>query len=156
MLPVPRLRCSLTETAFAPIADFTAKPTNTALWKNTCHQPSAVHPMERRQIPQMGRKDRHIYAYCNLCHPQRLQGGTAGIQSLYGNFETVGQVFTGAIGECLQEGTDLYTTPLTQEHTSYPFFRTGQDKMEENTPASSDSSVKYGFTRGAEYYGGKK
>ena len=32
----------------------------------------------------------------------------------------------------------------------------GQDKPEEAISAPSDSSVKYGFTRGAEYYGGKK
>lgn len=32
----------------------------------------------------------------------------------------------------------------------------GQDKIEETIPTISESSAKYGFTRGAEYYGGKK
>jgi hypothetical protein len=50
----------------------------------------------------------------------------------------------------------LTFTPRPSLKNIQAILSSGQDKVEENTPASSDSSVKYGFTRGAEYYGGKK
>ena len=50
----------------------------------------------------------------------------------------------------------LTFTPRPSLKNIQAILSSGQDKVEENAPASSESSAKYGFTRGAEYYGGKK
>ena len=47
-------------------------------------------------------------------------------------------------------------TPHPSLKNIQAILSSGQDKVEEHTPVPSESSAKYGFTRGAEYYGGKK
>ena len=50
----------------------------------------------------------------------------------------------------------LTFTPRPSLKNIQVILSSGQDKVEEHTPVPSESSAKYGFTRGAEYYGGKK
>ena len=50
----------------------------------------------------------------------------------------------------------LTFTPRPSLKNIQAILSSGQDKIEETIPAVSESSAKYGFTRGAEYYGGKK
>ena len=47
-------------------------------------------------------------------------------------------------------------TPRPSLKNIQAILSSGQDKVEENAPTPPESSAKYGFTRGAEYYGGKK
>ena len=50
----------------------------------------------------------------------------------------------------------LTFTPRPSLKNIQAILSSGQDKVEETVSALSESSAKYGFTRGAEYYGGKK
>ena len=50
----------------------------------------------------------------------------------------------------------LTFTPRPSFKNIQAILASGQDKIEETAPTSPESSAKYGFTRGAEYYGGKK
>lgn len=50
----------------------------------------------------------------------------------------------------------LTFTPRPSLKNIQAILSPGQDKTEENTPTLPESSAKYGFTRGAGYYGGKK
>ena len=50
----------------------------------------------------------------------------------------------------------LTFTPRPSLKNIQAILSSGQDQPEETASAPSDSSAKYGFTRGAEYYGGKK
>lgn len=50
----------------------------------------------------------------------------------------------------------LTFTPRPSLKNIQAILSSGQDKVKEDVPAPSESSSKYGFTRGAEYYGGKK
>lgn len=50
----------------------------------------------------------------------------------------------------------LTFTPRPSFKNIQSILSSGQDKVEENNPVPSESSAKYGFTRGAEYYGCKK
>ena len=50
----------------------------------------------------------------------------------------------------------LTFTPRPSLKNIQAILSSGQDKVEENAPVSPETSAKYGFTRGAEYYGGKK
>ena len=50
----------------------------------------------------------------------------------------------------------LTFTPRPSLKNIQAILSSGQDKVEETISALPESSAKYGFTRGAEYYGGKK
>ena len=50
----------------------------------------------------------------------------------------------------------LTFTPRPSLKNIQAILSSGQDRSEETASAPSDSSTKFGFTRGAEYYGGKK
>lgn len=50
----------------------------------------------------------------------------------------------------------LTLTPRPSLKNIQAILSSGQDKVKEDIPVRSESSSKYGFTRGAEYYGGKK
>ena len=49
----------------------------------------------------------------------------------------------------------LTFTPRPSLKNIQAILSSGQDKVDDS-PAPTESSAKYGFTRGAEYYGGKK
>ena len=50
----------------------------------------------------------------------------------------------------------LTFTPRPSLKNIQAILSSGQDRSEKTASAPSDSSTKFGFTRGAEYYGGKK
>ena len=50
----------------------------------------------------------------------------------------------------------LTFTPRPSLKNIQAILSSGQDKPDEAAATPPDSSAKYGFTRGAEYYGGKK
>ena len=90
------------------------------------------------------------------------------ISAILGGYKVEQQGYKACIG--LLKLADKYTperlenackkaltfTPRPSLKNIQAILSSGQDKVDENTPAPSESSAKYGFTRGAEYYGGKK
>lgn len=50
----------------------------------------------------------------------------------------------------------LTFTPRPSLKNIQAILSSGQDKVEDESPTHSETSSRYGFTRGAEYYGGKK
>lgn len=60
--------------------------------------------------------------------------------------------------ECLENACKkaLTFTPRPSLKNIQAILSSGQDKVKEDVPVPSESSAKYGFTRGAEYYAGRK